>query len=596
MPRSASALPGKVVPQTTGPRKRREGLKKDIPTKSKTQPAGKRPTTQVEVHAEDDEVIEDMQHLFDDGISTQAATNQPDDVVDPAGKGSGNVSTKSRAGAADDDGVADGAGATTGGSGGIGKTNQTGRATRQEQLERGRVFQYADDSEDEQDDDDTDSDEVQIGEDKSDSDKENSETTLESARIGKLENQLSRVVTCLNVLIDQVETLNQREREKETTEDQPCKEPAAVLTKKSIKQTREQPTAPVQSDSIQSDSSLIEPVQKESVQRDFIKLPTYDGESELEIFLNLIITCKRHNRWSELQTRGHVEAALRGKAAKVLMTSGHSIQSLEDLLDALKQRFGSEGQCPKYRDLLRTRRRQEGESLADLYSDISKLGMLAYAEANSKLAEELITEAFCSSIGGELESKVRDREPTNLTDAYRYAVRIEARQPQLKQLSTSRKKNEGQCAFALKVDSDGDETGSHPRCNQNHPDAQSTARINALEEKIAALTKKEAQRPKKSFKPNSRGYQNGNRNTARVNATGVADRNRPFTCYFCDQPGHMKRDCELWKVQQTVGSGTAVPAQHANSATAGQTRPPVKYRHNLLQVWRTWSLCDSMHV
>ena len=372
MPRSASALPGKVVPQTTGPRKRREGLKKDIPTKSKTQPAGKRPTTQVEVHAEDDTAIEDMQHLFDDGISTQAATNQPDDVVDPAGKRSGIISTKSRA-APPTTTPSPRTGATTGGSGGIGKTNQTGRATRQEQLERGRVFQYADDSEDEQDDDDTDSDEDEDTEKDSDSDKENSETALESARIDKLENQLSRVVTCLNVLIDQVETLNQREREKETTEDQPRKEPAAVLTKKSIKQTREQTTVPVQSESIQSDSSPIEPVQKESVQRDFIKLPTYDGESELEIFLNLITTCKRHNRWSELQTRGHVEAALRGKAAKVLMTSGNSIQSLEDLLDALKQRFGSEGQCPKYRDLLRTRRRQEGESLADLYSDISKL-------------------------------------------------------------------------------------------------------------------------------------------------------------------------------------------------------------------------------
>ena len=99
--------------------------------------------------------------------------------------------------------------------------------------------QSSSDGEDEGSDgeDDEDSDEDERTENDNDSDKENSETALESARIDKLENQLSRVVTCLNVLIDQVETLNQREREKETTEDQPRKEPAAVLTKKSTKQT-----------------------------------------------------------------------------------------------------------------------------------------------------------------------------------------------------------------------------------------------------------------------------------------------------------------------------------------------------------------------
>ena len=110
--------------------------------------------------------------------------------------------------------------------------------------------------------------------------------------------------------------------------------------------------------------------------------------------------------------------------------------------------------------------------------------MLAYTETNSQLAEELITEAFCSSLGGELESKVRDREPTNLTDAYRYAVRIESRQPQLKQFNSSRKKNDDQCAFAINIVSDGEETGSHLRVC--HSDSQS-ARLNALEIQIDQL-------------------------------------------------------------------------------------------------------------
>ena len=167
--------------------------------------------------------------------------------------------------------------------------------------------QSSSDGEDEGSDgeDDEDSDKDERTENDNDSDKENSEAVSGSTRIDNVENQLTRVVNCLNVLMDQVETLNQRDREKETTEDQLRKEPAAVPTKKSTQQTREQPT---------------EPVQKESAQRDFIKLPTYDGESELEIFLNLITTCRSHNCWNELQTRGHVETALRGKAVQVLMT------------------------------------------------------------------------------------------------------------------------------------------------------------------------------------------------------------------------------------------------------------------------------------
>ena len=170
--------------------------------------------------------------------------------------------------------------------------------------------QNSSDGEDEGSDGEDEKDSDEDTENNNNSDKENSEAVSGSTRIDKLENQLSRVVTCLNVLMDQMETLSQQHREKETTEDQPRKEPAAVPMKRSTQQTREQTT---------------EPVQKESVQCDFIKLPTYDGESELEIFLNLITTCRRHNRWNELQTRGHVETALRGKAVQVLMTSGNSI-------------------------------------------------------------------------------------------------------------------------------------------------------------------------------------------------------------------------------------------------------------------------------
>ena len=156
--------------------------------------------------------------------------------------------------------------------------------------------------------------------------------------------------------------------------------------------------------------------------------------------------------------------------------------------------------------------------------------MLAYAEANSKLAEELITEAFCSSIGGELESKVRDREPTNLTDAYRYAVRIEARQPQLKQTTLSYRRSGFQSACAESEESDEEETGSHQRVG--HSDSHS-ARLNALEIQIDELERRELEESRQSYQD-----QGGGRF------------NQHVSCYNCGQYGHKYRQCSVPVQQQ----------------------------------------------
>ena len=58
-------------------------------------------------------------------------------------------------------------------------------------------------------------------------------------------------------------------------------------------------------------------VEQELARRDIIKLNPYDGESEVEIFLHLVKVCQHHNHWTDAQTKGHVEVALRGKAAEV---------------------------------------------------------------------------------------------------------------------------------------------------------------------------------------------------------------------------------------------------------------------------------------
>ena len=187
-------------------------------------------------------------------------------------------------------------------------------------------------------------------------------------------------------------------------------------------------------------------------------------------------------------------------------------------MDELRRRFGNDGQAPRYRELMRCRRRHPNETLADLYSDFDKMGTLAFPDVMDKLADELITEAFCASLDEELEGKVRDKEPPNLYEAYVHAVRLEARRTARKNNASSKRKGEDQYAFAVTVESDEEEeTKPPPKSkskhksnnyrkkpqNQNQPDAEYIARIHALESKWAEMQKSKVEGAKPVQNTNS---------------------------------------------------------------------------------------------
>ena len=138
-------------------------------------------------------------------------------------------------------------------------------------------------------------------------------------------------------------------------------------------------------------------------------------------------------------------------------------------MDELRRRFGNDGQAPRYRELMRCRRRHPNETLADLYSDFDKMGTLAFPDVMDKLADELITDAFCASLDEELEGKVRDKEPPNLYEAYKHAGRIETRRTARKNNASSKRKGEDQHAFAVTVESDEEEeTKPPPKSKSKH--------------------------------------------------------------------------------------------------------------------------------
>src|SRR5206468_6252311 len=116
----------------------------------------------------------------------------------------------------------------------------------------------------------------------------------------------------------------------------------------------------------------------------------------------------------------------------------------DGLREELQKCFGVEGHTAQYRTLLKTRRRKPGESLHTLYQDMCRLLMLAYPGPQTELRDQLAVEAFCDSLDdAELEVRVKDRFPTDLAEAFRVALRLEANKP-TKKIETETKRERGE--------------------------------------------------------------------------------------------------------------------------------------------------------
>jgi len=118
---------------------------------------------------------------------------------------------------------------------------------------------------------------------------------------------------------------------------------------------------------------------------------------------------------------------LTGAAQQILWDSGISnTTTYDEIMRHLEQRFGSKGQEEKYQLQLRLRRRQQGESLQSLYTDIRRLMALSYPDEGSQLSEIIATNAFLTALDDySFEVRCREREPKDLDTALYIALRLE---------------------------------------------------------------------------------------------------------------------------------------------------------------------------
>jgi len=126
---------------------------------------------------------------------------------------------------------------------------------------------------------------------------------------------------------------------------------------------------------------------KAKLQNPLIKPQQFDGSQSLETFLLQFEQLEEYMQWGEKARYYHLCASLDGSAGQVLWELPKTGASTADIKQLLQAKFGTQLQAESFCAKLRACRRENSESLQDLYRDISHLLQLAYPGEDSNYAK-----------------------------------------------------------------------------------------------------------------------------------------------------------------------------------------------------------------
>jgi len=159
--------------------------------------------------------------------------------------------------------------------------------------------------------------------------------------------------------------------------------------------------------------------------KNVLKLDKFSGKGSLQVFLKRFEVCSRHNGWSASDRKDHLMISLTDSAAQLIWESSE-IETAEDLIKRLEDRFGSKYQQAVYRVLLENRRQAPDETLSSLVSDIRKLLALAYPTEHSDLHETIAVRSYINALfDRNVAISVSERDPEQLQEAYKISVRLQ---------------------------------------------------------------------------------------------------------------------------------------------------------------------------
>jgi hypothetical protein len=131
--------------------------------------------------------------------------------------------------------------------------------------------------------------------------------------------------------------------------------------------------------------------------------------------------------WSPRDKVFQLKHSLEGAAALVISEVPTEC-TLEELLSALKLRFGTQHHSERYRAELKARRRHAGEPLQELYQDLCRLKLLVFGNGSSnEFTDTYLRDIFVDALDNlELRRTVLLQEPRTMEAALNIASRIEA--------------------------------------------------------------------------------------------------------------------------------------------------------------------------
>ena len=122
------------------------------------------------------------------------------------------------------------------------------------------------------------------------------------------------------------------------------------------------------------------------------KPPQFDGNGDVELFIEHFNEVATTNRWTERAASLHLREALKGNAQEYGRPG-----NVEAIFAALRSRYGL---SPKEaRSKLSTLKKEQRGSLHDHAAEIERLARRAYQELPEATRNELILDTFCSSLG-----------------------------------------------------------------------------------------------------------------------------------------------------------------------------------------------------
>ena len=152
----------------------------------------------------------------------------------------------------------------------------------------------------------------------------------------------------------------------------------------------------------------------------------YDGSTALEAHLAKLQNCSDYYRWDTRERLCHLKASLDGSAGQVLWQIGENATE-NDVIQLLKNRFGSLNQAERYRAELKSRRRRPGESIQSVYHDVRRLLALSFPGHSGELCEIIGRDAFLEAlVDSTLRIRVLDQQPATLDEALAIVCRMEA--------------------------------------------------------------------------------------------------------------------------------------------------------------------------